>query len=197
MAHDIPDPPPPITTEISTVVETWKNAAPVIRRRETYDKAVEALRVCQVMRREVKKHYTPIKQSIHSSKQTVLKLERDHLQEILPTEEKLMGMVVDYEDREAERLKEDATRALKHPSDTTIAALNHALSDPKGQARRITRTPIVEDLGALVKAVADGVVPIETIQANIPYLRKMAQSQGDLFLVPGVNLETRVRVVLL
>ena len=66
---------------------------------------------------------------------------------------------------------------------------------PEGQHNRATHQVVVDDLKALVAAVAADRVPIDALKPNVPALNKLRKQYGGLFRVPGCHVETRTTVV--
>jgi hypothetical protein len=64
-----------------------------------------------------------------------------------------------------------------------------------GQHRSQRRRTRVTDLSALIAAVAAGTVGTEVLTPNLQVLNKLARQHGDLFEVPGVEVEVVTTVV--
>ena len=190
----IPLLPTTVTQSISTLDARWKNTG-LIRSQQTYLAACEALSGCQQLRREVTKHFTEVKRTAQDHLNAIRAMEKSRLSDLSPTEDRLQALIVAYEDYRADQAREAAANALKGPADAEIAVLTPDLRTPKGQYRRVTYRPVVEDFRLLLKAVVDGLVPMEALGANLPVLRQMIKDQGSLFAVPGVRVETDVTVV--
>ena len=58
-----------------------------------------------------------------------------------------------------------------------------------------TSRVVVEDVDALIKAIAEGKVSSDVVKPNIPALNKIAKQFGGLFSMPGCRVETDVTLV--
>lgn len=144
---------------------------------QTYQMACEHLSVVQTMRRTITSHYKPIKDALNGTRKTVLDMEKSDLAKLAPSEERLSVLIQEYEDTNEDGLDQAAlTEQLNH----------HRLT---------TSRVVVEDVDALIKAIAEGKVSSDVVKPNIPALNKIAKQFGGLFSMPGCRVETDVTLV--
>jgi uncharacterized protein with von Willebrand factor type A (vWA) domain len=149
----------------------------------SYYQACEYLAYVQLKRREITDHYKQIKDALNTSRRTVLDMEKTHLSRLEPAEARLTELILEYETRHS------TSQELEEGEGVV------ALVPPDGQHNRATHQVVVDDLQALVAAVAEGRVPLDTLKAHVPALNKLRKQYGGLFRVPGCRVETRTTVV--
>ena len=149
----------------------------------SYYQACEYLAYVQLKRREITDHYKQIKDALNTSRRTVLDMEKTHLSRLEPAEARLTELILEYETRHS------TSQELEEGEGVV------ALVPPDGQHNRASHQEVVEDLQALVAAVAEGRVPLDTLKAHVPALNKLRKQYGGLFRVPGCRVETRTTVV--
>ena len=153
----------------------------------SYYQACEYLAYVQLKRRELTDHYKQIKDALNTSRRTVLDMEKTHLSRLEPAEARLTELILEYETHSETR------HSTSQELEEGEGAL--ALVPPDGQHNRATHQVVVDDLQALVAAVAEGRVPLDALKANVPALNKLRKQYGGLFRVPGCRVETRTTVV--
>jgi hypothetical protein len=90
--------------------------------------------------------------------------------------------------------KEEAAAVLAAP--IVVAPVIRPQEPPKaaGVSYRTLYSAVVTDLGALVKAVAEGKVPLAAIQPNMSVLDAQARSLKDTLAWPGVQVRSETSV---
>ncbi len=88
---------------------------------------------------------------------------------------------------EAKGKPEQAAAVLAKPVPVPVVAAPVAVEAPKGATVRSNWQAEVTDLAALVKAVADGAVGIDVLDANMVVLRKIAKDTKGATKIPGVH----------
>ena len=84
---------------------------------------------------------------------------------------------------------EEAQAILEEPIIAgPVVLASPAPTKPTGSVTRTTYSAEVTDFKALVKAVAEGRVPLMALQANEQFLNQQAKSFGAGFSMPGVKL---------
>lgn len=103
--------------------------------------------------------------------------------------------------KQQERLEERAAKAEASGKVEKAAALQQAAASivapiiapsmPKvaGLSTRVTYKAVVVDKLELVKAVAAGTVPLNALDANMPFLNNQARVMKDTLAYPGVKVE--------
>lgn len=91
----------------------------------------------------------------------------------------------------AEKGKTEQAQALQMQAASVVAAPVAAAAPVKvaGISKRISYSAEVNDIMALVQAVAAGQVPINAIQADTKFLNQMAKALKDNFSYPGCSLK--------
>ena len=153
----------------------------------SYYQACEYLAYVQLKRRELTDHYKQIKDALNASRRTVLDMEKTHLSRLEPAEARLTELILEYETHS------ETLHSTSQELEEGEGVL--ALVPPDGQHNRATHQVVVDDLQALVAAVAEGRVPLDALKANGPALNKLRKQYGGLFRVPGCRVETRTTVV--
>ena len=184
-----------VVVQISDV-STWARKTH-IQTQASYEKACDALKTLQVMRRTITKHYKKIKDPLNALRKTYLDLEKDDLASVEPAEQRLKSLIVSYEDKKRAEEAVESKRYLDavDAGDTALPVPVSKIEAPKGHSRRDISRAVVTNLRLLVDAVARNELPIDVLQANIPALNRLLAKQGDLFSAPGVSVETTSVVV--
>ena len=179
-----------VTVQISTVVSAWTRTT-ALTTHQSYQKAITDLDLLRTQRKTIKDHFARRKRGLNDTRRLLIDEERQSLDDIAPTEEKLNAMIMWYEDKRREQAQKDAREALKHPEKASLVRV----SDDRSQPRRSAWCAVVDDLTALVKAVAEGRVPPEAVMPCMPALNRMARQQKAFFSVPGVSVEVKEYLV--
>ena len=107
-------------------------------------------------------------------------MEKAHLEKIQPAEDFLKRQILQYE---------------RLPASTTVDGNLETVTLPENVQQRDHKSVVVEDLQALVQAVAAGDLPLEMLTPNLSALRKMLRQRGELFSVPGCAVKTKNIIV--
>ena len=189
----------PVSPKLVTEMEelgAWVKSTPRIRSNASYLAACDALKTFQAMRREVRKHFRKYKDHLNEHRKMLMADEREHLDRIVPAEERLQKLILSYEDRREAEAQKVAEAARENHNSTTVSEASLVVPEPRGQYRREYNRIVVSDLLTLVREVAEGRIPIEALQPNTVYLNQLLAKQGSaLFSVPGVNVEQYSKVV--
>ena len=96
-------------------------------------------------------------------------------------------------DREAKRLADEAklTKIAKEQKIDDVPFVLPSAPGIAGIEKRTKPEIVVDDLMALVAAVAAGKAPVEFILPNISAMTKRMNEIGDAFKVPGVSIQRR------
>jgi len=127
----------------------------------------------QEARKAITNHFKPIKDSINSSRATVLRMEKTALARLEPHETHLAGEIYRWERDEA-------------PADLVL---------PAGHSRRAKISVVVESLHDLIEAVHNGEVDQDCVAPNLQELTKRAKRLGGLYNVPGTRVVHAVTVI--
>lgn len=190
----------------------------------TYARAGEELLTWKDLRREIQGVFRPIISATHKSWQEALKQEAAFLKPIdaaYACRSKQMAAYLDQEAAQRAVLQASLTAQAEQQAEAaqvTQAATLEAegrheeaeavlvappimapviLPPPQaeGVSWRMKHRAVVDDLMALIRAVAEGRITIEAVQANLPYLDDRANALKGLMNYPGVRVvEERVMV---
>ena len=146
---------------------------------------------------EKKQHMQPLEDAERLVKKAVLGFQLD--QERIRREAEARAQ--EEARREREKLEAQAAKleakgkaeqaAAKLAAADAVVAPIIAPSVPKvsGISTRVTYKAVVFDKMALVKAVAAGSVPLNALDANMPFLNNQARAMKETMAYPGVNVE--------
>jgi len=138
-----------------------------------------------------------VKRPITRAHKEVVALEKAELAKVKPAEKRLQKTVSAWlttQDAILRSEQADAVRALVEGG-TPVDVVVPTVTPVQGQQRRQRRRAKVTDMTALIAAVAAGTVGPEVLAPNLPVLNKLVQQHGDLFEVPGVEVELLTTVV--
>ena len=185
---------------------------------ESAKMATDAGRVLQAQSAEVERFFKPVKSQIDALKKPVLESEKSMAQAIDESKKRLGGLIQQYTAeqerirREEERkAREEAMRAAQE--EQLARAVELESEGRSGDAEQILQEQVyvpvaiqteapkmagtvgrtiykcrVDNFKALVKAVADGLAPIQCLVADESYLNKRANLDKDGFSMPGCSL---------
>lgn len=181
-----------------------KHAASItlIHNRETYSRAIEIGQLLQVIAKNVDEFYKPIKQAFDERKKIVLDMEREDATVVKTERSRLALLVQQFEAEEAaeiaRRLAEEREKAasVQLPGSTLPAPVIVQTAPPKvkGRVGRVSWYAQVDDLSALVKAVAVGQAPANAVEADQKFLDKRADADREGFSIPGVTAHRKETV---
>jgi hypothetical protein len=80
-----------------------------------------------------------------------------------------------------------AEDVLQEPAAMPVVVRSVTPARVAGQVSKVKYTAEVTSLMTLVKAVAEGKVPLHAVQANMSYLNSRASDDKELFAIPGVR----------
>ena len=146
----------------------------------SYQQAYHILTQVQKVRRDIEQHYQQIKALNNSFRRGLFDMEKAHLEKIQPAEDFLKRQILQYE---------------RLPASTTVDGNLETVTLPENVQQRDHKSVVVEDLQALVQAVAAGDLPLEMLTPNLSALRKMLRQRGALFSVPGCAVKTKTIIV--
>lgn len=194
MADTIPDVPPAITQQVSTVATTWATAPALVGPLQ-HRAAVEALTVLQLMRREIQGFFRELKKTVNAHRKNLLDREKALLAPGQPVEEHLTDLIAAFDAAHADAAREAARDALAHPPERALRVSSEGDAHGEGYSSRPRLVPVVTDKLALIAAVAEGRVPLEAVDVNVSIVRRMAEEQGALLDLPGVEITTKITIV--
>lgn len=156
--------------------------------RETYENAGPFLSGVKTLEKEIQAHYAPLKQAAHTAHRKIVDAEREMLAPLVEAERIVKRAIVDYEsrlqrEREAEQRRIDEDAAIDGIEPIAVPAM--AKPKTAGVSTRETWTVEVDDLRALARAVADGIVPAACIAPVAKELNGLASRLTTAFAVPG------------
>ena len=161
-----------------------------------YGAAAEYLKGVKLLRKEIADYSNPVIKAFSDGHRLAIK-KRDEKDKPLAVVEgsvkRAMAAHDERKDEERRRLVAQAmVEAAKVEQETGLPVLPEiqTIEKPKvaGISHSISYRAEVEDLDALVKAVAEGRAPKEAVVANVVYLNGLARAQKDAFSIPGVKV---------
>ena len=176
----------------------------IIKTEPDNTKAVGLLGLIRGARNRVIDVFKPSKSAAKSAYDEIRKLEGLFLNPLETAEETVKEKVGAYVQAENERREEMQRKADERYQKSVDRAVEKGkpitqaqVIIPKGTAPgnasyRTIWSAVVTDLKALCKAVAEGTVPLEAIQPNMPVLHAMARASKEAFNVPGVKAVSSV-----
>jgi hypothetical protein len=139
----------------------------------------------QRIRRGIKKHYKQLRDPINEARAINIAAEKDWLRKVEPVESRLNYLISTYTKVQKQRLEDEAKQILQVVKET--GSLKDVTPAP------ITITPPVEvrptysaminpeDFATLVKAVADGTVPLDALTPDWVWINKQARNMKEAF----------------
>ena len=170
---------------------------------EDYIRAVEFLQDVKTMRQKWQRIIRPAIQAAHEAHKRIIAVEREIDQPLSRAEnEFLKPAIAKYKERLEERRKLEEKRLNRMIQDETggeqspvAKVIVPKKEDPKGISYVDLWSAEVIDLMELVKAVANGDVPMDVLQPNMARINQTAKALKDHLKWPGVkvNRTTSVR----
>jgi len=188
----------------------------IVKTQEQYDIANNFIVTVKDLQKEIKDTFAPMKKKASDAHKEIVSQETKHLEPLLKAEVFIKSKMMTYlhnqeairqeQERklqvEAEKRRQEAlakaevareagkeTKAEKYEDKAAqIVAPILAPTVDKGNAiiKKLWRAEVY-DLTALVKAVAEGKVPITVLEANSVILNNMAKTFKDTMSFPGVK----------
>ena len=183
-----------LATQLSTFAANWSTVDPISTHTD-YRRAVTALAWIRRVRLDIQASFKEMKAAANAARASILGQEKKWVGKTTPLEEALTDRIVAYDRHRAAVAKDAARAALKVPAGTSLLAYSDVSTPTEGYHTRQRRVVVVEDKGALIRAVADGLIAAEALTVNASYLRRTAEAQGELAHIPGVRIDLAYTIV--
>jgi hypothetical protein len=206
-----------IRQESSTALAVAKDFK--VTSQDEYITSADRLKAIKALARKIDETFDPHIKRAFDSHRALCAEKKQHMQPLEDAERLIKKAVIGYQldqeriRREAEaRAQEEArkererleaqSRKLEAKGKAEQAAAKQAAADaviaptiapsvPKvaGLSTRVTFKAVVLDKLELVKAVAAGIVPLNALDANMPFLNNQARAMRQTMAYPGVRVE--------
>ena len=182
----------------STVIFTGN-----LTRDDQFEQVTERLSRVQKTRRGIKKFFAEQRKPINEARKVNLDAEKEWLAKIQPTEALLQRQIADYTKVRDAKIQEESRLALAVAKETgslpempmVVPVMDTLVSVRKSYSAAINP----EDFMTLVKAVADGKMPVDALAPDWVWINKKARDLGEMFEAQyghaGLRLQVKETVV--
>jgi len=170
---------------------------------EQFERVTERLSRVQKTRRGIKKFFAEQRKPINEARKVNLDAEKEWLAKLQPTEALLQRQIADYTKVRDAKIQEESRLALAVAKETgslpetpmVVPVMDTSVSVRKSYSAAINP----EDFMTLVKAVADGKMPVDALAPDWGWINKQARDLGEMFEAQyghaGLRLQVKETVV--